>query len=126
MQLLWFRNDLRALDNRALQDALAEEKPVIALYIHATEQMDKHNVGANRQLFHLRHVEQLFNELNQHKIPCLYKEVAVFDDIPKLLTDLVEQLQIKQLWYNQEYGVWEQERDAQVQKALQTLPFPAY
>lgn len=120
MQLMWFRNDLRGLDNQALQEALIEEAPVVALYIHADQQMKKHQVGPNRQLFHLKHLEQLFKQLQQRNIPCFYYEVELFDEVPELLLKLVDTLKIKQLWFNREYGQWEQQRDEAVRQKLAT------
>ena len=91
MQLMWFRNDLRALDNLALQESLSRDNATCALYIHCNIQMDKHDVGQNRQFFHLQQVKCLFQELQAVRIPCIYVEIDNFSDVPTFLRDFTQQ-----------------------------------
>ncbi len=43
MQIVWFRRDLRTLDNTALSQALAVDEPVVALYIATPQQWQSHH-----------------------------------------------------------------------------------
>jgi deoxyribodipyrimidine photo-lyase len=50
--IVWFRQDLRLLDNPALSAAVAEGRPVVPLYVLATEEGDWAMGGASRWWLH--------------------------------------------------------------------------
>ena len=118
MQLMWFRNDLRCIDNVALQGAFERSDKIVAMYIYCPVQLVKHDVGHNRQWFHLRQLLLLQKQLQRYNIPLLYRECADFSEVPAMLQSLAATLAVENLWFNREYGAWELERDSEVRLAM--------
>ena len=117
VQLVWFRNDLRTHDQRALADA-ARRGPVVAVYCFCPGQWHVHDVGGNRAAFVLAHLEALRADLAALRIPLRILETDRFASVPGALLSLAEALGAKTLWFNDEYPLNEQRRDARVERAF--------
>lgn len=120
MHLMWFRHDLRGVDNPALQGIMESKEPVIAVYVHAPGQMERQGVGLKRQWFHLQHVANLFKTLSQAKIFCIYREAHSFSEVPDILDALMRNINaicgLSTLSFTREVGVWEEQRDSAVRE----------
>ncbi|WP_027349331.1 deoxyribodipyrimidine photo-lyase [Halotalea alkalilenta] len=115
-QLVWFRNDLRCADQRALSAASARGE-VIALVSPCYEQWREHGHGANKLDFWYRSAKALAAGLDALNIPLLVLEVERFDQVPEALVKRARALGCSALHFNDEYAVNERERDRRVAEA---------
>ena len=67
--VVWFRNDLRVLDNPALHNACLTSNQVIGVYIITEEQWKEHDDAKCKVSFILRAVESLRKSLEKINIP---------------------------------------------------------
>ena len=112
-QLVWFRSDLRTLDNTALAVA-ASKGPVIAVFLHCVPQWQAHGHGANKIDFWRRGVEALREALNGLNIPLLQRSVDRFAEMPSVLLSLAREYSTTTLHFNREYPLDEWRRDQAV------------
>nr|WP_297460438.1 deoxyribodipyrimidine photo-lyase [uncultured Halomonas sp.] len=112
-QLVWFRSDLRTLDNTALA-AAARRGPVIAVFLRSVAQWQAHDHGANKIDFWDRGVAALRDELAGLNIPLLHRDIETFDAAPQALIALAREHDIAALHFNREYPLNEWRRDAAV------------
>ncbi|SDM12337.1 deoxyribodipyrimidine photo-lyase type I [Modicisalibacter muralis] len=117
-QLMWFRSDLRTLDNSALA-AAARRGPVIAVFLRSVAQWSSHDHGANKIDFWQRGVEALRDELAGLNIALLHRDIDTFDAAPRALIELAREHDIAALHFNREYPLNEWRRDAAVCDAFQ-------
>ena len=120
LQMVWFRSDLRTLDNRALS-AAAERGPVIAVFLTSIPQWQRHDHGANKIDFWLRGVAALREHLSGLNIPLLQRRIETYDEAPDALLKLAHQHGATALHFNREYPLNERRRDAAVERALDSL-----
>jgi len=111
--LVWFRNDLRVNDHPALHDSCARG-PVEAVFLLATEQWRKHDVGANRLAFLLDTLHCLGTELAALNIPFHVIEAPTFREAPAALIALAGRVGASALACNEEYPLNERVRDSHV------------
>ncbi len=90
MHLIWFRHDLRTLDNLAFMGAMEAHQPCVAVYVYCPEQLEMQDEGPLRQAFHLSHVEALFKELKSMGIACIFEEVNQLADVPAAVESIVQ------------------------------------
>ena len=127
MQLIWLRSDLRLLDNTALS-AAAARGPCVAVYVLSPQQWLEHDDAPCKVDFWLRNLSELSRALGELNIPLLIREASRWDDAPKVLLDLCQQLKVEAVHVNEEYGINESRRDEQVAEALkaQGIGFYSY
>jgi len=118
IQLIWFRADLRIVDNTALRHACRSGLPVIALYIATPKQWHEHDVAPIQVDFIQRRLLVLQQQLRTLNIPLLICEVADYPSIPDLFSNLVNQHQITHVFYNKQDEWNEKQRDHSVNQAL--------
>lgn len=116
--LMWFRNDLRLHDNRALA-AAARRGPVVAVYLRALPHWQRHGHGANQLDFRARGVTALKASLEDLGIPLLHRDIDDFREAPEALLAIARETGAHGLHFNREYPVDERDRDAAVVTAFQ-------
>ncbi|WP_263322530.1 deoxyribodipyrimidine photo-lyase [Endozoicomonas sp. Mp262] len=114
-QLVWLRSDLRIHDNRALYYA-SQSGPVMCVFIAFPKQWQIHRDSHNKLWFFQENLAVLKERLALLNIPLLQIEAKTFDQASVALTDLAKLHQCEGIWFNDEYGVNELQRDAQVQQ----------
>ncbi|PSW06783.1 deoxyribodipyrimidine photo-lyase [Photobacterium lipolyticum] len=119
--LLWFRADLRTVDNTALRHACLSGRPVIALYVATPMQWHQHDVAPIQVDFIQRRLLVLQQQLRELNIPLLIFEVGDYRSIPELITKLVQQYQISHVFCNKQDEWNEQQRDHDVGLALANM-----
>lgn len=124
-QLMWFRSDLRTLDNSALA-AAAQRGPVIAVFLRSVAQWRAHDHGANKVDFWLRGVSALRDELAGLNIPLLHRDIDTFDAAPQALSELAHEHGIAALHFNREYPLNEWHRDEAVLDIFQRADIPVH
>ncbi len=116
-QLVWFRNDLRVADHRALA-AAAAAGPVHAVFLKAEAQWAAHGVGANRLAFLERNLRALAAALGVLGIPFTVLEAPRFRDAPGTLLPWAQAQGATALHFNDEYPLNERRRDDAVARAF--------
>lgn len=110
MQLVWFRQDLRIHDNSALTHAM-QQGPAMALYVVSPAQWQQHADAPLKVDFQLRNLLQLAAGLQQLNVPLLVLRCELWRDLPEKLLEFCQRWQVRQLHFNDQYGVNEQQRD---------------
>jgi deoxyribodipyrimidine photo-lyase len=117
-QLLWLRGDLRLSDNTALSNAMASG-PTIALYVITPQQWLAHDDAPCKVDFWLRNLHSLQQALAALNVPLLVRECADWQQVPDVLLQLCQDLQISAVHCNEEYGIHETQRDQASSNLLQ-------
>jgi len=120
--LMWFRQDLRCADNRALFAACeSKDTAVTALYCITPEQWIEHDVAGVRVDFERRHLAELQRDLDALNIPLVIIQAPRYADLPERIAALVQSSGISVLHANRQYEIHEQRRDSAVKDALSDL-----
>lgn len=112
--IFWFRRDLRLDDNPALQDALAQGKPVIPVFI-----LDDEDAGADRPggasrwwLHHSLHALGLALEAKGSRL------ILRRGSAHQVLTQLVQETGARQVFASKRIEPWARQQQARVERAL--------
>ncbi len=125
MQLVWFRNDLRLIDNPALFNACSTGEPVTAVVCLTPEQWAEHNESEARITLWMDRLDWLEQQLNKSGVQLVKLELSRFEDCAPALLDLARQHRAKALHFNYEYPLNEQNRDRAVCAALNAVGIEA-
>jgi len=117
MQLIWLRSDLRLHDNTALS-AATTRGPCVAVYLPSPEQWRSHDDAPCKVDFWLRNLASLSKALADLNIPLLVRHAPRWSQAPQVLLELCRELKIDAVHVNEEYGLNETRRDAEVARAL--------
>ncbi|QBZ91785.1 deoxyribodipyrimidine photo-lyase [Pseudomonas viciae] len=119
MQLIWLRSDLRVHDNTALASAAARG-PCVAVYLPSPAQWRAHDDAPCKIDFWLRNLASLGAALDALNIPLLIRPAQLWDQASQVLLRLCDELKISAVHVNEEYGLNETRRDAEVAQALRS------
>ena len=118
--LVWFRTDLRVVDNPALHHACGSaDRGVVALFVITAKQWRGHDWGANKVDFILRNLDSLSKSLKKLNIPLLVRSAGTFTQVPSTLRRVAKDCQCDTLCFNAEYEVNERRRDEAVRRAFE-------
>lgn len=111
---MWFRSDLRTLDNTALHHASrAAQRGTIALFVISPGQWRQHDYAGVKVDLILRTLQELSAELARFNIPLLIRTAPTLRDVPGVVASVVREHACDALFFNKEYEVDEARRDAQ-------------
>ena len=116
--IVWFRSDLRIEDNPALNAALSNCDEVLAIYIFSQSQWEIHNESNIKQEFLFNNLTSLEESLLKLNIPLIAMNTDSYKTLPKDLLNFVIEQKIENIFWNNEFGVNESERDVAVEKNL--------
>ncbi len=117
--LMWFRSDLRCLDNLALHHASnVSERGVVGLFVYCPKQWQKHDWGNPKVGFLHRNVQALSEALAEYNIPLLIRTCETFQDAREIVLDVARSLECDKVVFNKEYEINERRRDKAVVEAL--------
>lgn len=120
---LWFRVDLRTIDNPALhaaaEAAAKRNVPLVTFYVTCPGDYTSHNVAPIRTDFHLRSVAVLKERLKPLNIPLLCLTVEKSDSVGSEVLELCSRLGASEIYWNIEYEVDERARDEKLMPALE-------
>ncbi|MCG1031322.1 deoxyribodipyrimidine photo-lyase [Bacillus amyloliquefaciens] len=120
--LVWFRADLRIHDNLALAAACRDKHArVLALFIATPQQWREHAMAPRQAAFLHAHLNDLQQQLADRGIPLLYAQVADFAAQGEKVAQLCAEHEVTHLFYNYQYELNEQQRDRQLERALQEV-----
>lgn len=122
-QLVWFRNDLRIADNPALTSACTAEghQNVRACFILTPTQWQEHDWSPARVQFVVAHANALAEELAKLGIPLCFIHAERFTDSITALESHCREHNVRQLHFNEEYGINERKRDKAVKHRFDEL-----
>jgi deoxyribodipyrimidine photo-lyase len=116
---MWFRADLRTDDQPALFQALADaDRGAVAVFALCPRQWRAHDWADARVEFLLRCVADLQARLRRLNVPLLLVRTPTFATLPEALLRLARRHACDALYFNREYEVHEQQRDAAVTARL--------
>jgi deoxyribodipyrimidine photo-lyase len=116
--LVWFRSDLRLEDNPALRNAFANSKKVHAIFIFSNNQLKKHNEANIKIDFIIKNLFLLEKKLTELNVPLTIIESDGFDDNASLIGKFLEKKNIDNIFWNDQFGEDEANRDRLVQNYL--------
>jgi deoxyribodipyrimidine photo-lyase len=120
--LVWFRADLRIHDNLALAAACRDKHArVLALFIATPQQWREHAMAPRQAAFLHAHLNDLQQQLADRNIPLLYAQVTDFAAQGEKVAQLCAEHEVTHLFYNYQYELNEQQRDRQLERALQEV-----
>lgn len=124
-KLMWFRQDLRLMDNQALTAAIEAAKigdsQVRALFIASPEQWQQHSVAPIQIDFIERHLQLLAQELMEAGIDFELIHVDLYQDIAATLTQYCIENNIDAVYASEDPEWNEIQRDRDVQSALNSI-----
>ena len=109
--LIWFRADLRVVDNTALLEACRCSDKLVAIYLSTPMQWHEHNVAPIQVDFIRRRLGILRQQLNELNIPLLVEEIAGYAEVPQAILELANQFNIRHVFCNKQYEWNERQRD---------------
>ena len=125
--LVWFRSDLRVRDNEALYHACKEARSgVVAAFAICARQWVEHDWGGMKVDFVLRNVRALSESLEKLNIPLLIVRASQFKTLPHKLLSLAKKHECDALFFNSDYEVNEQRRDAEVKALFERHGLPVH
>ena len=116
--LVWLRSDLRLNDNPALKEACTKCSEVHAIYIYSAQQLTKHNESNVKIDFLIQNLNHLANNLSKLNIPLTILESESFHEDPMIIKNIAVERQINKVFWNNQIGEDEQERDMETIKFL--------
>lgn len=120
--LVWFRSDLRTVDNTALSRAAAVSPDgVVALFILAPDQWRGHDYAPARVDFIIRTLGELSPALAALNIPLLIETAERAGDAPRIVRECAARNRCTAVHANQEYEVDESRRDAAAREELRVI-----
>jgi deoxyribodipyrimidine photo-lyase len=115
---VWFRSDLRLDDNPALIDALNACEEVIGVYIFSASQWNLHNESNIKHEFLINNLVDLERSLDPLNIPLLAINSKNYDSLSRDLLSFLTQHKVKHVFWNNEFGINESDRDISTAEAL--------
>ena len=116
--LVWFRTDLRLDDNPALNAALNENEEVLAIYIFSKTQWELHNESNVKHNFLINNLTLLEESLAKLSIPLIAINTESYKTLPKDLSSFSVEQKIDHVFWNNEFGLNEADRDLASIEAL--------
>ncbi|PQJ62451.1 deoxyribodipyrimidine photo-lyase [Photobacterium angustum] len=116
--IIWFRSDLRVVDNTALNHAIDSGLPIIALFIATPMQWHQHNMAAVQVDFVHRRLQVLKQQLVKQNIPLQVIEVNDFSESVKVIEQVCFDYNAVHVFANKQYPINEHKRDIAVGELL--------
>ena len=116
--LVWFRSDLRILDNPALRNAFIQSNEIHAIYIFSKKQLDKHNESNVKVDFLEKNLSLLAKKLEELNVPLTIVENNGYAEDYSVLKKFIETKDIDKVFWNNQFGEDEANRDETVKRYL--------
>lgn len=120
MNLVWFRSDLRVIDNSALWNATNSGK-TLACCLLPVKQWRGYGLGRRKIEFIKASAQELQTNLAKLNVPLKIIELDSFEQQIAEIKQLCQQQNIKHVFWNNEYPLDERRRDQCLTSDLQTL-----
>jgi len=117
-EAIWFRSDLRMLDNPALLHACKSDEAPVAVFFACYETWDNHNWAPIKVDFLWRNLKSLQQDLADNGIELEVRLVSKFSQVSGALRQFCREYEVKRVHINAEYALDEKRRDAAVEAVL--------
>jgi deoxyribodipyrimidine photo-lyase len=118
--LVWFRRDLRTVDNSALHHAARKaSRGVVSAFVVCSHEWLRHDDAPVKIDFWLRSLRVLSADLSRLNIPLVMVNASSVEDVPRALLSLAKRARCTSLWFNREYEVDEARRDEAVRRTFE-------
>lgn len=116
---VWFRQDVRLTDNRALAAACEDsEAMVYAIFTAPLSQWDAHGVSPRQIVFMHENLKKLSEGLAGLGIPLVCHVCDSYRDAARFVIDFCSRERIDELFFNKQYELDEQRRDQWLEENL--------
>jgi deoxyribodipyrimidine photo-lyase len=119
--LVWFRTDLRLDDNPALNCAIQKCDEVLAIYIFSQSQWNLHNESNIKHEFLIKNLYLLEKSLAKLGISLIIINSDSYATLPKDFCSFSKKHKIDHVFWNNEFGINESERDLTTRKDLDKI-----
>ena len=120
VHLVWFRNDLRVTDNKALFYACQDKQALVhAVFTITPEQWKAHNMALSHQAFIHDALLNLSISLAKLNITLTVIISDTYSDAAISVAQYCQQHQVTALFFNHQYELNEQRRDKKVMALLE-------
>ncbi|WP_434145297.1 deoxyribodipyrimidine photo-lyase [Photobacterium leiognathi] len=109
--IIWFRDDLRTVDNTAFNHAIETGLPVIALFVATPMQWHEHHVAAIQIDFIHRRLRVLKQQLAVLNIPLQVMQCNDYSESVDAIAEYCHQHRVVHVFANKQYPLNEQLRD---------------
>ncbi|MCL4409721.1 MAG: deoxyribodipyrimidine photo-lyase [Gammaproteobacteria bacterium] len=116
--LVWFRQDLRVLDNDALLQACRNHQHVSAVVVRTPQQWLAHDWSAIKWDLYERRLVALADELAELGVVLTVVDADTYQAIPQLIVDMAQKQSTVAVYWNRDYPLDEVRRDQHVRSAL--------
>lgn len=118
MNLIWFKRDLRVLDNPALHHAMMTG-PCMAVYCLSETQWDAHVIAPIQRDFIIANLHALNSQLDKLNVPLVILSTTTFAQTRQTIADLCAQQNIKNVYINDDYELNERNLITSTQQLLE-------
>lgn len=116
INIIWFRRDLRLVDNAALHHALKSNNPVVPIFIFDTNILDKLDDKIDKRV---AFIHAALSEI-QEELTMLGSTLEVYYSTPKQAFEkLLKQYKIESVFTNHDYEQYAIDRDIEITDLLQ-------
>jgi len=116
--LVWFRNDLRLLDNDALRFACEGQQRVSAIVVRTPKQWLQHDWSAIKWDLYERRLTALADDLASLGIELTVLDLDDYTQVPEAISQFCHDQKIDAAYWNRDYPLDEINRDAAVEARL--------
>jgi deoxyribodipyrimidine photo-lyase len=114
--IVWFRNDLRLADNRALSAAVAAGAPVLPVYIYDPQSAGRWAPGAASRWWLHHSLTALADTLSEHDAPLILRRGRAGD----ILAELVAEIGAGAIYFSRAYEPWARAEEDRVKQRFAT------
>jgi len=114
--LVWLRNDIRMDDNPAIQNAFAQSELVHVIYLFSKKQLKLHNESDIKISFLIENLRDIASSLDELNVGLSIIETDGFSSDPQEIVNFFEDNNFDKLFFNNTFGVDENNRDAEIIK----------
>ena len=125
--LVWFRNDLRTIDNLVLYNACLNAKRVIAIYCYDPRQFEKNTFGFKKtEKFRAKFLIETINELKENLFDLNISLLVKYQKPEAIIPDVCETYQINQIYYQKEWTDEEETIENNLKSKISTITFKSF
>ncbi|CAG8999415.1 MAG: Deoxyribodipyrimidine photo-lyase [Candidatus Celerinatantimonas neptuna] len=116
--LVWLRHELRTCDNPLFLQAAQYHTPIYTCYCVTEKQWKKQHHSQARNQFVLNRLIDMRQELHTLNIPLLVFNCETYQGCIDTILSTVKKIQANVILIGEEYGLWERQRDAEIEEKL--------
>src|SRR5690554_6140875 len=117
--VIWFKQDLRLQDNRAVAQAWQNHKQLVAVVTTTEETWQKHQWAPIKRDLYERRLNALAADLAALGVPLYVLNAEEYSRVPACLYQFMQEQQAQDLYFNREFPLDEKRRDRAVVGWLQ-------